>query len=147
MQRIDRGCGFELAGTRITIFDVLPFWEDGWHHTSVALWFGISSAQVLALKKYFDEHKEDVLPMNKKIVERIAYGNPPEVEGKRPQITSQTFSFGRFAKKKNSFSVLCSVHRSRAGKQRTRAAYFTVFVVYAARVRNWNVPDKISTQS
>jgi hypothetical protein len=80
---IDRGRGPELAGTRITIFDLLPFFREGWHHASIGLWFNISSAQVLALKEYFEENREEVLAMEEKIRQRRARGNPPEIEAKR----------------------------------------------------------------
>lgn len=82
-QIIDRGRGPELIGTRITIFDVLPLFEEGWHPSSIALWYNISSEQVLALKSYFEEHREEVLAMNQKIQQRIARGNSPEVEARR----------------------------------------------------------------
>ena len=30
---IDRGRGPEIAGTRITVFDVMDYLENGWHRT------------------------------------------------------------------------------------------------------------------
>ena len=82
---IDRGRGPELAGTRITVFTLLPYFDAGWHHSSIAMVHGLSSAQVLALKDYFEQHKEEVLADNAKILARIAKGNPPEVEARRVQ--------------------------------------------------------------
>ena len=79
---IDRGRGPELAGTRITVYNLLPYFELGWHHSTIAMVHGISSAQVLAVKEYFEQHKEEVLAENAKILARIAKGNPPEVEAK-----------------------------------------------------------------
>lgn len=79
---IDRGRGPELAGTRITVFDVLPHFQEGWHHSSIALWFGLSSAQVLALHAYFKEHEAEVLAADRAIRERHARGNPPEVQAR-----------------------------------------------------------------
>ena len=32
--------------------------------------------------RYFEEHREEILAENQKILERIARGNPPEVEAK-----------------------------------------------------------------
>jgi uncharacterized protein (DUF433 family) len=80
---IDRGRGPELAGTRITIFDLIPYFEDDWTDASIALWFGLSSAQVQAMRKYLAENKESVMADNARILARIARGNPPEVEAKR----------------------------------------------------------------
>ena len=77
---LELGRGPTLAGSRITVFDALPFFLAGEHHSIIALTFGISSRQVLALQKYFEAHKERLLAENAKIEERIALGNPPEIE-------------------------------------------------------------------
>jgi uncharacterized protein (DUF433 family) len=82
---IDRGRGPELADVRVTVYDVLPYLQKGWHHASIGMVFGISSDHVLALKQYFEEHKEEVLAENQKILERIARGNPPEIEERRKE--------------------------------------------------------------
>jgi uncharacterized protein (DUF433 family) len=80
---IDRGRGPELAGTRITVFDVLPYLQKGWHHTYIAAIFSISSAEVLALSRYIEDHEAEVLATNARILARIAQGNSPEVEAMR----------------------------------------------------------------
>jgi uncharacterized protein (DUF433 family) len=80
---IDRGRGPELDHIRITVFDILPYLQSGWHPTSVAAVFGISTAEVDALVQYIHEHEPEVLAENQKIVERIDRGNAPEVESKR----------------------------------------------------------------
>ncbi len=79
---INRGRGPELANIRITIFDILPYVLKGWRADSIAFSFGIRSVEVEALIRYFEEHREEVLATNQKILERIARGNPPEVEAK-----------------------------------------------------------------
>jgi uncharacterized protein (DUF433 family) len=35
---IDRGRGPEIAGTRITVYDIVDYLEEGWHPTSVTDW-------------------------------------------------------------------------------------------------------------
>ena len=67
---IDRGRGPELAHIRITVFDILPYLRSGWHPTSVAAVFGISTADVNALVQYIHEHEPEVLAENQKILER-----------------------------------------------------------------------------
>ncbi len=81
-QIIDRGRGPELADIRITVFDVIPYLEEGWSPSSIAYWLGITVDQVKALIRYIEEHREEVMAENRKIVERIARGNPPEIEEK-----------------------------------------------------------------
>jgi uncharacterized protein (DUF433 family) len=85
VQIIDRGRGPELADIRITVFDLLPYFQEGWNHASIALWFGISSAQVNALHDYFESHREEVLAAYGEILARVAKGNPPEFEARREQ--------------------------------------------------------------
>jgi uncharacterized protein (DUF433 family) len=79
----DRGRGPEIVGTRITVFDILPYVEEGWHPSSIALWFDLTSEEVQAALQYIEAHREEVLATNHRILERIARGNPPEVEAKR----------------------------------------------------------------
>jgi uncharacterized protein (DUF433 family) len=79
---IDRGRGPEIKGTRITVYDVMDYYTMGWNHSSIALWFGLSSRQVLAAIKYIEEHKAEVEADYEKILERCRRGNPPELQAK-----------------------------------------------------------------
>ena len=79
---INRGRGPEIEGTRITVYDIMDYYKKGWHHTAIAGWLRLSSAQVLAAIQYIEEHKEDVEANYQKILERCARGNPPEVQAK-----------------------------------------------------------------
>ena len=45
---IDRGRGPEIAGTRITVYDVLDYHELGWHRDMIADTLELSSEQVEA---------------------------------------------------------------------------------------------------
>jgi uncharacterized protein (DUF433 family) len=38
---INRGRGPEIAGTRITVYDILDYTTMGWHHTAIAGWLRI----------------------------------------------------------------------------------------------------------
>jgi uncharacterized protein (DUF433 family) len=80
---IDRGRGPEVAGTRITVFDVLHYLQAGHSPNYIAAVLSLSTAEVLAAIRYIEEHRDEVLAMNRRIEERIARGNPPEVEAKR----------------------------------------------------------------
>lgn len=71
-----------IEGTRITIYDIMDYVEMKWHHSSIALWLNLSSEQVLAAMKYIEEHKEEVEVEYRKILEREARGNPPELQAK-----------------------------------------------------------------
>jgi hypothetical protein len=79
---IDRGRGPELEGTRITIFTLLPYFDDHWNNASIARLFELRSDHVAAMRKYYASHREAVLADNAKIMERFARGNSPEVEAR-----------------------------------------------------------------
>jgi uncharacterized protein (DUF433 family) len=81
-QIINRGRGPEIAGTRITVYDILDYHLDGWHHTAIAGTLRLSSDQVLAAIRYYEEHREEVTAAYQRILERCARGNPPEVQAK-----------------------------------------------------------------
>jgi uncharacterized protein (DUF433 family) len=77
---IDRGRGPELEGTRITVYDIIPYLRAGYSPTSISAILRIGTPGVEALIQYIEEHKDEVMAINEKIEERIARGNPPEIE-------------------------------------------------------------------
>lgn len=79
---IDRGRGPEIAGTRITVYDILDYQQRGWHHSAIAATLRLSSAQVLAALQYIEDHKEEVMDQYQKIMEWCRQGNPPEIQAK-----------------------------------------------------------------
>jgi uncharacterized protein (DUF433 family) len=79
---IDRGRGPEIAGTRITVYDILDYSLQGWQHSSIALQLNLSSEEVFAALRYIEEHKEEVMADYQAILDRCARGNPPEVQAK-----------------------------------------------------------------
>ena len=79
---IDVGRGPQIAGTRITVYDIMDYLRMDWHHTAIALWLRLSSAQVLAAVDYIDRHRDEVEATYRRILEREARGNPPEIQAK-----------------------------------------------------------------
>ncbi|HVK10617.1 MAG TPA: hypothetical protein VM597_17755 [Gemmataceae bacterium] len=78
----DRGRGPELKGTRTTVYDIIPFRLAGRSPTYIAAALGHSTDEIEALFRYMDEHYDEVMAVHQQIEERIARGNPPEVEDK-----------------------------------------------------------------
>ena len=76
----DRGRGPELARIRITVFDLIPYLRAGYGPEAIADVLPISVAEVLALTKYIEDHRDEVMATNARIEARIARGNPPEIE-------------------------------------------------------------------
>ncbi len=81
---INRGRGPEIAGTRITVYDVLDYSTKGYHPTFIASLFRVSSEQVLAALEYIDSHKDEVMTEYRQMLARDAEGNAPEVREKEP---------------------------------------------------------------
>jgi uncharacterized protein (DUF433 family) len=81
-QITNRGRGPEIAGTRITVFDILEYNMKGSHRDEIAVLFDLSSQQVEAAIRYIEEHRDEVMATYERIMERINRGNPPEIQAK-----------------------------------------------------------------
>jgi uncharacterized protein (DUF433 family) len=82
-QIINRGRGPEIAGTRITVYDVLDYRKHGWHRDQIAAFFRLSSNQIQAAFDYIDSHHEEVMTQYQKILDfHKNYTYPPEVQAK-----------------------------------------------------------------
>jgi len=79
---IDRGRGPEIAGTRITVFDVLDYLQAGWDDKGIAVVLSLGTDQVRAAREYIENHPAEIQAEFQRIKERIARGNPPEVQAK-----------------------------------------------------------------
>ena len=79
---IKTGRGPEIAGTRITVYDVIEYYKAGRHRDMIAAILSLSSDQVDAAIRYIDEHRDEVMASYEKNMERIRRGNPPELQAK-----------------------------------------------------------------
>src|SRR5260370_6483756 len=79
---INRGRGPEIAGTRITVYDVLDYHKTGWHRDMIADTLDLSSGQVEVAIRYIEEHRDEVMEAYQRILARHARGNPPELQAK-----------------------------------------------------------------
>lgn len=78
---IDRGRGPEIAGTRITVYDVMDYYKHGWHRDQIAVLFRLSSRDIQAAIDYIEGHKEEVQREYQKILDRHHnYEYPPWVQ-------------------------------------------------------------------
>ena len=58
---IKTGRGPEIAGTRITVYDVIEYYKTGWHRDMIADNLELSSHQVEAAIRYIEEHRDEVM--------------------------------------------------------------------------------------
>ena len=71
-----------IAGTRITVWDVLHYLEGNWTRREIADLFKLGEDRIQAAIDYIDANREYVMQVHREIEERNARGNPPEVEAK-----------------------------------------------------------------
>jgi len=80
---VNRGRGPEIAGTRITVFDVMDYLKHGWHRDHIAALFRLSSRDVQVAMDYIEAHREEVETEYRRILERHrGYQYPPAVQAK-----------------------------------------------------------------
>jgi len=79
---IDRGRGPEIAGSRITVYDVLAETQAGVSPEELAWWYQLDVAQIQLALRYIEEHREEVLSDYQAIKARHARGNAPAVQAK-----------------------------------------------------------------
>lgn len=76
----DRGRGPELVGTRITVYNLLPYFLDATAtEAEICRVYSLTAEQVAAVRAYILNNPDTVLAQHLKIEERIAKGNPPEL--------------------------------------------------------------------
>jgi uncharacterized protein (DUF433 family) len=83
---IDRGRGPEIDGTRITVYDVMDYLQEGWRYDQIAGLFRLPPDDIQAAIKYIEDHKEAVMTAYQQILARhrnVHY--PLEVQAKLAQ--------------------------------------------------------------
>ncbi len=71
-----------IVGTRITVFDIVHYRENGWSPAEIAASLRLSPEQVQAAIQYIEAHKDEVMAIHQQIEERMARGNPPDLQAK-----------------------------------------------------------------
>lgn len=80
---IDRGRGPQLSTGRITIQDLFPYFEMGYTSEQIIREAipSLSVAEIEVARRYVEEHREEVVEVDRQIRERNATRkNPPEIE-------------------------------------------------------------------
>jgi uncharacterized protein (DUF433 family) len=76
---VDYGRGPAIAGTRITVYDIMDYYAAGWHRDQIADVFPrVSSSDVQAAIDYIEAHKEEVTAEYEKILDRHANYKYPD---------------------------------------------------------------------
>ncbi len=77
----DRGRGPEIVGTRITVYDLLPYFlePDTTEALICRIYDFLTPLRVAAARAYVLKHFDEVVAEHRRIEARNAAGNPPEV--------------------------------------------------------------------
>lgn len=82
-----------IAGTRISVWDILHHLENNWSLQEIASLLGVSVDQVQAAADYIEEHRDEVTEVHRRIEERNARGNSPEVQAKLAQAEAKKLAW------------------------------------------------------
>ena len=90
----DAGCGPEIEGTRVTIYNLLPhFLDPDATEASICRRYELTPEQVAAARAYVLNQPDVVLGRYLQIEAKIASGNPPEVVEKAEKTRAALLSF------------------------------------------------------
>jgi uncharacterized protein (DUF433 family) len=93
----DRGRGPEIAGTRITVYNLLPsFLDPTVTEEEICRVYDLSAQQVAAARAYVLGNPDTVLAEHLRIEERLAVGNPPEVRARAERAKAALQNFKRW---------------------------------------------------
>jgi uncharacterized protein (DUF433 family) len=92
---LDRGCGPQIAGRRITVFNLVPYFLDpDTTEAAICQTYELSPEQVAAARAYVLSHFDEVMAVHCRIEARNAAGNPPEAV-ERMKRTHEAFEMYR----------------------------------------------------
>ena len=72
---IDRGRGPEIEGTRITVYDVMDYLQEGWRYDQIAGLFRLLPDDIQAAIQYIEAHYTEVMADYQQILARCANGS------------------------------------------------------------------------
>ena len=113
----DRGRGPEIAGTRITVYNLLQsFLNPTITEEEICRIYGLTSQQVAAARAYVLTNPETVLAEHLKIEERLAADNPPEVREKAEQAKATLLRFKQWLAERDAAGDQGEVDEERPGR-------------------------------
>lgn len=82
IQIVDRGRGLQLSTSRVTVQDLVPYFQEGCSYDEIIRWIPtLTHEEIAVVERYYREHKEALDEEDHRIRERNAQRkNPPWVE-------------------------------------------------------------------
>jgi len=67
---VDRGRGLQLSTTRITVQDLVPYFQEGCSHEEIMRWIpSLSHDEIFVVEQYYREHKTELDEEDRRIRE------------------------------------------------------------------------------
>ena len=84
---VDRGRGPQLSTSRITVQDLVPYFQDACSHDEIIRWIPtLTVEEIQAIERYIQEHYAEVMDQDRRIRERAeARRKPARSGGSRTQ--------------------------------------------------------------
>src|SRR5580658_6057283 len=68
---VDRGRGLQLSTSRITVQDLVPYFQRGCSHQDIIRWIpSLSSEEIAVVERYYREHQAELDEKDRRIRER-----------------------------------------------------------------------------
>src|SRR6267378_5670040 len=79
---VDRGRGLQLSTSRITVQDLVPYFQEGSSHEEIRRWIPtLSHEEIAVVENYYRQHQEELDEQDRHIRARAGQRqNSPEVE-------------------------------------------------------------------
>ena len=88
---VDRGRGLQLSTSRITVQDLVPYFQEGCSHDEIIRWIPtLSRDEIAVVEHYYREHQAEMDDQDRRIRERHGERkNPPWVEAVAEEARAQ----------------------------------------------------------
>ena len=82
VQIVDRGRGAQLSTSRVTVQDLVPYFQEGCSYEEIIRWIpSLTAEEIAVVERYYREHQQELDDEDRMIRERSARNqNPPWVE-------------------------------------------------------------------
>jgi uncharacterized protein (DUF433 family) len=79
IELVDRGRGLQLSTTRVTVQDLVPYFQEGCSHAEIIRWIPtLTSAEIDVVETYYRKHKNELDDEDRRIRERSKQRKNPD---------------------------------------------------------------------
>ena len=79
IQLVNHGRGLQLSTSRVTVQDLVPYFQDGSSFDEIIRWIPtLSHEEIAVVERYYQEHKDELDEEDRQIRERSAQRKNPE---------------------------------------------------------------------